>query len=115
MRVTTDLWVSALMRRVFGDGGFAAIVKRGATEAGAVFIISRNRLGEVSLFGPASQTAYDSARPDERQFSELTANGEDAAIEARLEKEKRFDPDIWIVELEAGATPVSELVSLTIS
>ncbi|TIL61977.1 MAG: DUF1491 family protein, partial [Mesorhizobium sp.] len=28
MRVTTDLWVSALLRRVFGAGGFAAVVKR---------------------------------------------------------------------------------------
>ncbi|MGN6536169.1 MAG: DUF1491 family protein, partial [Mesorhizobium sp.] len=26
MRVTTDLWVSALIRRVFGGGGFAAVM-----------------------------------------------------------------------------------------
>ncbi|RUT88859.1 DUF1491 family protein, partial [Mesorhizobium sp. USDA-HM6] len=52
MRVTTDLWVSALLRRVFTAGGFAAVVKRGATEAGAVFVLSRGRLGEVVLYGP---------------------------------------------------------------
>ena len=68
MRVTTDLWVSALVRRVFGTGGFAAVVKRGATEAGAVFVLSRGRLGEVALYGPAPQTSYDSAKPDERFF-----------------------------------------------
>ncbi|MET0943059.1 MAG: DUF1491 family protein, partial [Mesorhizobium sp.] len=44
MRVTSELWVSALTRRVFSGGGFAAILKRGAAEAGAVFILSRNRL-----------------------------------------------------------------------
>ncbi|PSJ61355.1 DUF1491 family protein [Pseudaminobacter soli (ex Li et al. 2025)] len=113
MRVTTDLWVSALLRRVFSDGGFAAIVKRGAGEAGAVFVLCRNRLGEVWLFGPAPQTSYDSARPDDRYFSQLYAGDDAQAIEARLEKEKRFDPDIWVVEIEAGQTPVDELISVT--
>lgn len=113
MRVTTDLWVSALLRRVFAEGGFGAIVRRGAAEAGAVFLISRNRLGETTLFGPAPQTAYDSGRPDERQFSELLAGVDADAIEARLAKEMRFDQDIWVVEVEPGSTPVAELLQLT--
>ncbi|TIO06443.1 DUF1491 family protein [Mesorhizobium sp.] len=112
MRVTTDLWVSALLRRVFGDGGFAAVVKRGATEAGAVFVLARGRMGEVALFGPAPQTSYDSARPDDRFFSLLGAGDDAAVFDARLEKEKRFDPDIWVVEIEAGAVPVEELISV---
>ena len=68
MRVTSDFWVSALLRRVFGAGGFAAVVNRGATEAGAVFVLARGRLGEVALYGPAPQTSYDSAKPDDRFF-----------------------------------------------
>lgn len=112
MRVTADLWVSALVRRVFGAGGFAAVVKRGATEAGAVFVLARDRLGNTALFGPAPQTSYDSAKPDERLFTVVGA-GEDAeALEARLEREKRFDPDIWVVEIEAGAVPVEDLISV---
>ena len=112
MRVTTDFWVSALLRRVFGAGGFAAVVKRGATEAGAVFVLSRGRLGEVSLFGPAPQTSYDSAKPDDRFFT-LLGTGDDAAVlDARLEREKKFDPDIWVVEIEAGSAPVEELLSV---
>ncbi|WP_287201489.1 DUF1491 family protein, partial [Mesorhizobium sp.] len=89
MRVTTDLWVSALLRRVFGAGGFAAVVKRGATEAGAVFVLARGRLGEVALFGPAPQTSYDSAKPDDRFFSLLGAGDDAAAFDARLEREKK--------------------------
>jgi hypothetical protein len=112
MRVTADFWVSALVRRVFGAGGFAAVVKRGATEAGAVFVLARGRLGETTLFGPAPQTSYDSARPDDRYFT-ILGSGDDAdALEARLEKEKRFDPDIWVVEIEAGAVPLEELISV---
>ncbi|KAB2853666.1 MAG: DUF1491 family protein [Bauldia sp.] len=112
MRVTTDLWVSALLRRVFAGGGFAAVVRRGATEAGAVFVLSRDRLGEVTLYGPAPQTVYDSAKPDERLFDRLEPVASAEALERKLEKESRFDPDIWIVEIEAGSTPVEDLVGL---
>lgn len=112
MRVTADLWVSALLRRVFSAGGFAAVAKRGATEAGAVFVLARGRLGETALFGPAPQTSYDSAKPDERHFTLIGEGEEPDALEARLEREKRFDPDIWVVEIEAGAVPVEELISV---
>jgi hypothetical protein len=112
MRVTTDLWVSALLRRVFGAGGFAAVVKRGATEAGAVFVLARGRLGDVSLFGPAPQTSYDSAKPDDRFLTLLGAGDDAAMLDARLEREKKFDPDIWVVEIEAGTLPVEGLLSV---
>ncbi|MDX8503049.1 DUF1491 family protein [Mesorhizobium sp. VK4C] len=112
MRVTTDLWVSALVRRVFGAGGFAAVVKRGATEAGAVFVLSRGRLGEAALYGPAPQTSYDSAKPDERFFTLLDFGDDAAAFDARLEREKKFDSDIWVIEIEAGTAPVDELLSV---
>lgn len=112
MRVTSDLWVSALVRRVFGAGGFAAVVNRGATEAGAVFVLARGRLGEVALYGPAPQTSYDSSRPDDRFFSVLAAGDDPAVLDARLEREKKFDPDIWVVEIEGGSVPVEELISV---
>ncbi|AZO70794.1 MAG: DUF1491 family protein [Mesorhizobium sp.] len=112
MRVTTDLWVSALVRRVFGAGGFAAVVKRGATEAGAVFVLSRGRMGEVVLYGPAPQTSYDSAKPEERFFIQFDTSEDGSAFDARLEREKKFDPDIWVVEIEAGTVPVEELLSV---
>ncbi|ODT08289.1 MAG: hypothetical protein ABS58_03370 [Mesorhizobium sp. SCN 65-20] len=113
MRVTTDFWVSALLRRVFSDGGFGAVLSRGATEAGAVFILCRDRLGNVDLYGPAPQTSYDSAKPDERQFSLVESSDDAELIDKRLDRERRFDPDIWVVEVEAGSRPLRDLVALT--
>ena len=113
MRVTSDIWVSALVRRVFAQGGFATIVRRGATEAGAIFVVTRGRLGAATLFGPAPQTAYDTNRPDERQFVLLLSDVEEAAVETRIAKETRFDSDVWVVEIEPGATPVEELIRVS--
>lgn len=112
MRLTTDFWVSALMRNVFRQGGFAAIVRRGATEAGAVFVTVRNRLGQTTLYGPAPQASYDSARPEDRLFSVLMRDEEGEAVEQRLAREGRFDPDIWVVELEPGDRDAAELISI---
>ncbi|PLP59696.1 DUF1491 domain-containing protein [Mesorhizobium loti] len=115
MRVTTDFWVSALVRRVFASTGFAAVIQRGATEAGAVFVLTRDRFGEVTLFGPAPQTSYDEARPDERLFGRLETTPDEAAINTRLERERKFDPDIWVVEVEPGSVPIEDLIAIRTS
>jgi hypothetical protein len=113
MRLTTEFWVSALIRNVFRTGGFAAVVRRGSGEAGAVFVTVRNRMGQVTLYGPAAQASYDTARPDERLFTLLVDQGEAEAVDQRLAKEGRFDPDIWVVELEPGEQDVLELLAVT--
>lgn len=113
MRLTTDFWVSALIRNVFRTGGFAAVVRRGAAEAGAVFITVRDRLGQVTLYGPAAQADYDTAKPDDRMFTLLINDGEAEAVDQRLVKEGRFDSDIWVVELEPGEQSVAELLTVT--
>jgi hypothetical protein len=112
MRVTSDLFVSALLRRVFSSGGYGAVVRRGAFEAGAVFVTSRDRLGETTLFGPAAQASYGEGRPEDRLFAELL-RGDDETVAARIAKEQRFDPDIWVVEIEAGSEPPADLLSIT--
>ncbi len=113
MRVTTDLWVSALLRRVFSDGGFAAVARRGATEAGAVFVLTRDRIGRLTLYAPAAQADYDTARPDDRRFTLVGTELDQEAVDAKIARETRFDSDIWVVELEPGKTPLGELLDVT--
>lgn len=110
MRITSDLWVSVLVRRAFASGGFAAVVRRGSAEAGAIFVVSRSRLGELTLFGPAPQTTYDEGRPADRLFSELLRTQDAEQVSARLAKEERFDPDFWVVEVELDGPLLTELV-----
>lgn len=112
MRLTSEFWVSALIKRAFSAGDFAAVLAKGSPEAGAVHILVRDRLGNVRLFRPAPQTSYDEAKPADRLFQpagEMTWD----AIEAWLEKERRFDPDIWVVELELPDGKIAEMIEIS--
>ncbi|ADZ71369.1 DUF1491 family protein [Polymorphum gilvum] len=99
MRVTSDFFVRALVRRVFGEGGFAAPVRKGAPEAGAIFVVVDRLDGRLDLYGPAPQ-AYFSETPDGRLFEPLITEGDRAAVDARLAREMRMDPDFWVIEIE---------------
>ena len=97
VRITSDLFVAQLSRRLFGAGEFAAVMRRGAEAAGAIFVVARSRGGGLRLFGPAVQTLSDETGA--RVFMEEAASDE-AALDARFQKEARFDPDFWVIEIE---------------
>lgn len=106
MRLKSGIWVAAYLRRCSIEGAFAAVRRRGAEEAGAVFVKINRLDGNGVLYGPAPQTAFDEARPSERFFTATLGRDapvSDADIEARLVREIRFDPDVWIVEVEDRA------------
>ena len=104
MRLKSAIWVAAYVRRCHGEGAFAAVRRRGAEEAGAIFV-KLNRLdGNAELFGPAPQSAFDEAHPSDRAFTRLAEEPEpEAKVEERIAREIRFDPDAWIVEVEDRA------------
>ena len=78
--------------------------RRGAEEAGAVFVKVALLDGNAMLYAPAPQTVYDDSRPIERIFAATSQKPvPEASVEERLAKEVRFDPDVWIVETEDRA------------
>jgi hypothetical protein len=104
MRLKSSIWVAAYLRRCQTEGVFGAVRKRGAEEAGAVFVKVATLDGNAMLYAPAPQTVYDESRPSERLFIVASAQPQpEQAVEERLAKELRFDPDVWIVETEDRA------------
>src|ERR1700751_788278 len=104
MRLKTNIWVAAYLRRCQTAGVFAAVRRRGAEEAGAVFVKGATMDGSAILYVPAPQTVYDDSRPIERLFTPVSREAQpESAVEERLTKELRFDPDAWIVETEDRA------------
>jgi hypothetical protein len=103
-RLKSSIWVAGYLRRCQSEGVFGAVRRRGAEEAGAVFVKLALLDGTAWLYVPAPQTAYEDSRPVERVFTPSPPQPvEEQVIEARLAKEVSFDPDIWIVEIEDKA------------
>jgi hypothetical protein len=105
MRLKSAIWVAAYLRRCNVEGAFAAVRRRGAEEAGAIFI-KLNRLdGTAELFAPAPQSAFEEAQPADRAFSRCFVGQPvpEAKVEERITREIRFDPDVWVIEIEDRA------------
>ena len=104
MRLKSAIWVAAYLRRCQTEGIFGAVRRRGAEDAGAVFVKVASLDGNAVLYTPAPQTAYDDSRPVDRVFTPSTkAPVPEQIVEERLAKEVNFDPDVWIVEIEDRA------------
>jgi len=105
MRVKSSIWVAAYIRRCYIEGAFAAVRRRGAEDAGAIFIKLNLLNGTGELFGPAPQSAFDETRPADRAFTYCFSDKTVAEekIEERLAREVRFDTDVWIIEIEDRA------------
>ena len=111
-RLTSAMFVSALLRRVEAEGGFGAVIARGFDSAGAIHVEWRHR-GEVGLLSPAPFTMEPAGgwpadgMEGERRFTPAPAATE-AAIAERIASERRFDPEAWHVEIE-GVDPADVL------
>jgi hypothetical protein len=105
MRLKSGIWIAAYLRRCQVEGAAAVLRRRGAEDAGAIFVKVSRLDGSCDLYGPAPQSTFDEARPSERAFSPALG-GEpkpEADIEAYLARQIRYDPDLWIVEVEDRA------------
>jgi len=101
MRLKSSIWVAAYLRRCQSAGVFGAVRRRGAEEAGAVFVKVALLDGNAMLYVPAPQTVYDDSRPIERIFMPISKDPvPEPSVEERLRTEIGFDPDAWIIETE---------------
>jgi hypothetical protein len=105
MRLKTALWVAAYLRRCQVEGVPGVVRRRGAEEAGAVFVRVSRLDGTSDLFGPAPQSAFEATQDAARAFAPSLAAqpAPDGTVEAYLAREVKFDPDVWIVEVEDRA------------
>ena len=103
MRLRSDIWVAAYLRTRLAEGVAAVLRRRGAAEAGAIFVKIDRLDGHAALYGPAPQSgAMDLEAGIERLFARVHRGEwiDPAEAEKRLEREIAFDPDLWIVEVE---------------
>lgn len=115
MRLKSAIWVAAYIRRCEVAGVYPVVRRRGADEAGAIFIKVNRLDGTADLYGPAPQSEIDVAVALDRAFSPCLRQNpaSDADVEAYLAKQLKFDPDLWIVETDdrQGRHFLDQLVS----
>ena len=94
MRLTSDIWVSAYLQRLRLADIPAFVVKRGDATAGAVLVKLNTLDGNAACF----QRSFD-LMTGARQWMEL-ASGVEADVDEALTKQRGFDPDLWVIEVE---------------
>src|SRR3954452_7973740 len=99
MRIRSDIWVAALLRGNAAQGHYGAVLRKGAAEAGAVYIVVNQLDGNGRLYGPPPGPSFDDE--GKRIFVAEKPEAEPlSVIEAALARRAKIDPDIWIVEIE---------------
>lgn len=101
MRIGADLWVMSYLRRLSSAAIMAHIARRGEAERGTVWIKVALRDRKAALYGPAPAGLDETG--SERRFVLAMAPTEERDVDARLARERSFDSDIWIVEVEDPA------------
>lgn len=95
VRLNADIWVKALLRRCEVMGGNGVVVRHG-DDSGAILVKLNLLNGTSTVFSPA--------RNGEGELIWLRATGTapvpEADAEAYIERQRRVDPDIWVVEIE---------------
>jgi len=109
-RLRSDIFVSAYIRRCEVEGAFAVLRRRGAAEAGAVFVKIDRLDGTCAVYGPAPQSLVED--DGVRRFVRLHDAGtiDPATAEDLIARQLRFDSDLWLVEVEdRGGDPRLDL------
>jgi hypothetical protein len=101
MRLKSEIWVTAYLRRCQAEAVPVVIVRRGNAEAGAIFISVDRLDGTACLYGPAPAGLAGS--DTDRRWIRCLGLASPADVSAYLAKQIAFDPDLWIVEVEDKA------------
>jgi hypothetical protein len=101
VRVRSEIWVGAYVRRCNSGGTFAAVVRHGDDDAGAVYVKINRLDGSAAVYGPAPMS-LDAPASIDRQFdAHIEARpGNEAECDRFLTRQHEFDPDIWVIEVE---------------
>lgn len=92
-RLTTEFWVSAYLRRLSLSDIPAFVTAKGDATAGAVLIKQAPLDGTATLF----QRSYDL---DGNRVWVTLAEGEERGVDEAVARQRSFDPDIWVIEVE---------------
>ncbi len=96
-RLKAGIWVAAYLARLGAQAIPAFVVRRGDETAGAVLVKCATLDGKARAF----QRSFDPLS-GQRTWMVL-AEGEEAEVDAAIGRQRKFDPDLWVIEVEDRA------------
>ena len=96
-RLAAHVWVAAYLRRLDLSGIPAHVVARGDATAGAVLVKLATLDGRARLF----QRSFDLATGD--RVWVVLSEGPEAEVDASIARQRGFDRDLWVIEVEDRA------------
>lgn len=97
-RLASSVLVSALLRRAQDGGGFGAVLAKGDPMAGAIAVIlaekGRKACFLERLLQPDGRYAWEESRQNVENEEEFSAF---------LARRRKYDPDLWILELDIAS------------
>jgi hypothetical protein len=94
MRLTARIWIDAYLTRLRLQDIPAFIVAHGDDTGGAVLVKLSTLDGKAQAF----QRSFD-IMTGARQWMTL-AEGDEAEVDATISRQRGYDPDLWVVEVE---------------
>ena len=96
-RLTAEFWVQAYLARLRLQEIPAFVTAHGDDTAGAVLVKLNTLDGQARAF----QRSFD-LLSGARQWVVL-AEGDEPQVDAAIAKQRSFDPDLWVIEVEDRA------------
>jgi GMP synthase (glutamine-hydrolysing) len=101
-RLKSRTWIQSLIRRCDLAAVSAAVVARGDDDAGAIILKFSSRESGCSVLAQV--------RGPEGELVWMRATGPapvaEADAEAYIERQRRRDPDLWVIEIESASAAI---------
>jgi hypothetical protein len=91
-RLATSVLAGAIIRKAEAEGGFAAVLAKGDPTAGAILLLLTER-------GSAPGVLERLLRPD-GSYTWAAPIADSAQVPEFVARRRRFDPDLWVIELD---------------
>jgi len=107
MRLKSHIWVSAYLRRLNSSFISAALIRRGDSDAGAIYIKIARLDGTCQVYAPLSAHMVEAMPGDALILDEgrawqpvYTPHAQETEADEYLARQAKRDPDVWILEVE---------------
>ncbi|MCB1328864.1 MAG: DUF1491 family protein [Maritimibacter sp.] len=93
-RLASGIWVGAYLARLQAEGIPVYVVARGDETAGAVLVKLATLDGAARAFHRVVDLMTGTRRWD------VLAEGPEREVDATIARQRSFDPDLWVIEVE---------------